>query len=773
MDVNEGMYFRVKIEGVVQGVGFRPFVYREAVKFGVRGYVRNVSGAVEIVASGKRFDEFVTSVQTNKPANSVIYNITVEPAGHYDADGFKIIKNGVRGSPGFAGVPPGDADRADDPDAADPQTKTLDYNYGAVRAISTDIAVCDTCAAEFRDANNRRAGHLFISCAACGPRYSILNALPYDRAATSMYMFPLCDSCAAEYASPGDIRFAAETICCPNCGPSLCYKRGDEIYNGNAALGEAVKDMADGIAVKGLGGYHLACSPHNGAAVRKMRVIKGRETKPFAVMFKDLSAVRQCCAVSDTEAALLKSPARPIVLLKLKTDPFAPEVLNGSGRCGCFLPYTPLHALMLDKTGALVMTSANISGSPIVTDDGEINELCDRVLSHERTIVRSVEDSVAQVSDKTYLIRRARGYAPAPVKISARGRLLAAGGDLKSAFGFLDGDMLTLSPYIGDLENYDVFEQYKKYIDDFLNLYGFKPEACACDAHPGYFSGAYIRELALNKNIPFITVYHHHAHVASVMAEHGLDKVIGVAMDGAGYGDDGRIWGGEFFICDGPEYRRAGHLEYIDILGSDDSAKDAGKTAACYVYKCGFGAAACYPRGVMAAALNNSVNTYSTSSMGRLFDAAASLSGVRHYNGYEGECASMLQYKAEAEARSRVTPLCMRFDIKMEDGVYVCGFTDIIGKCLAGAPGAALGFHTAVCEMITDMCLRLRDETGLNDAALSGGCFQNLFLLDMVRNNLAGSGFHVYTNVKTPPNDGGLAAGQAYIGAMLCASRRR
>ena len=768
MDLNE-LYYKIKIEGVVQGVGFRPFVYREAVKFGIRGYVRNVSGAVEIYAAGKNFNAFIQSVRINKPANSNIYNISVEPAGHFIVDGFKIVKNG---SPDLVALLAGDADRTTGPDAADPQTGAFNYTYDVSRIISPDIAMCDACAAELRDAN-RRAGHFFISCAACGPRFSIINALPYDRAGTSMNAFPLCAVCAAEYASPGDIRFAAETICCPDCGPSLSYMRGDALYNGNAAFDEAVKDIADGIAVKGLGGYHLACSPRNGAAVRMLREIKGRETKPFAVMFKDIGAIKLICEVSEAEAALLKSPARPIVLLKLISDPLAPEVLNGAGRLGCFLPYTPLHLLLLDKTDAMVMTSANVSGSPIIADDGEIHKLHDRVLSHDRAIVRSVEDSVTQVSDKTYLIRRARGYAPAPVKIGTRARLLAAGGDLKSVFGFLDGDLLTLSQYIGDLENYDVFEQYKKYIDDYMNLYDFTPEACVCDTHPGYFSGAYMRERALKKNIPLITVYHHHAHVASVMAEHGLDKIIGVAMDGSGYGDDGRIWGGEFLICEGPAYRRAGHLEYVDILGSDDAAKDAKKTAACYLYKCGFDAAVYPDSGIIAAALGKSINAYTTSSMGRLFDSVASMLGVCHYNGYEGECASLLQYKAEEEDRSGVTPLRMRFGIKNENGKYICGISDIIIKCLTGAPGAALGFHTAVCELITDVCLRLRDDTEFDEVALSGGCFQNLFLLDMVQNNLTGRGFHVYTNVSTPTNDGGLAAGQAYIGAVLCASRRR
>ncbi len=741
-------YYRITIRGIVQGVGFRPFVYREAKTFGLSGYVKNNSGEVDIFAVGPDTAvlAFVESVKRNKPRLSFIKSCEVRPAQppKTEFEDFIILESGTATEP-------------------------------AIRFFSPDLGLCEDCRREIFDPTDRRARHYFNTCTNCGPRFTVLKAFPYDREKTSMDVFPMCEKCAVEYTTPGDRRFHAETVCCNECGPVLSYKRGDDLYSGDEAFAEAVQDLKAGqvVAIKGIGGYHLACSPYDADAVRNLRVLKAREEKPFAIMFRDLAAIAEVCEMSREDEDLLTSPARPIVLLKMKQEKrnaFTQAVLNGAdGRCGCFLPYTPLQALLFDSIPCLIMTSANRSSSPILKTEAEIFALTDRVLYNNREIVRSVDDSVLQTfCGKPQFTRRARGYTPSPIffsgSVKAEKPILALGGDLKSAFGFLQDQTFTLSQYIGDLENTQVFQVYEAAIPDFENLFAIQPRAIVCDAHPRYFSARLAKKLAAERNIPLIPVYHHHAHIASVQAEHGLSRVLGFSFDGSGYGEDGTVWGGEFLLCEGGNCKRVGHLATAELLGADEAAKDARKTAACYLRALRIpNPEPSKGEELVYAALDNHINTFTTSSMGRLFDAVSAILGVCQTNSYEGECAILLQYAAEAEARAGIAPLEMRF---IPESGLTFGYRDIFEKCLTRQPGAALGFHTAVCEMVSSVCLQLREAENINDIALSGGVFQNVFLLEMLQKRLTTLSFAVYTNEAVPPNDGGLALGQAYIAAQ-------
>jgi hydrogenase maturation protein HypF len=750
--------YRVVVRGIVQGVGFRPFVFREAKGHGLCGMVWNEDGEVVILAAGAGFDAFIASIRENNPPGSWVESVEIAPAVVEQQD-FTVAKS-------------------------------VGGGVEMPRFFPVDAALCDDCLAEINAPADRRAGHYFNNCITCGPRFSVLCAFPYDRPNTTMRDFELCEDCRAEYENIADKRYHAETICCHKCGPVLRYRRGGVDFTGETAFAEALRDLAGGIAIKGIGGYHLACDPRDEAACEKLRQLKGRDSKPFALMFRDMAAIREACEVSREEEKLLLSPARPIVLLKPR---------EGGGRVGAFLPYTALQVMLLAHLPCLVLTSANLSASPIITSEGEIFKLTDRVLYHNREILRGIEDSVVQVAAKPQIIRRGRGYVPLSVKVdNPQGvQLLAIGGDLKASFGLLKRDALILSHPGGDLEDEAAAAQFERSIRDYESLLAATPTAIVCDAHRGYFSAQLAQELATARGIPLIEVYHHHAHIASVMAEHGLMRVLGLAMDGTGYGSDGNIWGGEFLVCEGADCRRAGHLAYSKMLGADSAATNAAKTAECYKHAFSISnstlllasqAVAGWPSlrspaspgstcvdlpqvefEIVRAALDANIGTFTTSSMGRLFDGVASLLGICHANSYEGECAMSLQYAAENEEREGVPPPEMDFAVAFEDGMYICDFRDIIEKCAASSQrGAALGFHNAVVRMICAVCARVCDAENIRDIALSGGVFQNTFLLVKVTARLGEMGYNVYTNEKVPLNDGGLAVGHAYIGVREC-----
>ena len=747
------MTFRVSIEGVVQGVGMRPLLARLAARFALCGAVRNVGSNVELLlnADEATLNAFLAALRAEAPAQARITHIQTQAVPDQDFSAFTIESS--------AG--------------------------GTVDLLSADLPMCQDCERELFDPSNRRFRHPFISCAVCGPRYSILTGAPYDRATTSMASFPMCPDCQREYDDPQDRRFHAQTIACPACGPVLAYtdKEGRTAQREDALRRAIAALQAGGIvAVKGIGGYHLACSPFDDRAIRRLRELKHREQKPFAVMFRDMDTLRKYCEASDGEEALLRSPARPIALLETVGAPFAPT-LGDTPLTGAFLPYAPVQALLLEPLGALVMTSANRSGQPEIHRDDEMlawlttDGPLDGVLHHDRPIVTRLDDSVARVTALgPQPSRRARGYAPLPVELQQASPtpIVGFGSDLKSAFCLLRGRSAYLSSYFGDFEVEAVADAYAANYEHMQRLFGIRPELGACDLHPGYLSSAFARRTGL----PLVQVQHHHAHVASVMAEHHLHgPVLGLAFDGTGYGDDGSIWGGEFLLCEGAAYRRVGSALPVELAGGDSAARDARKAALAYLHAAGRGEApdklSFEGADLLRAAIANRVNTARYSGLGRLFDASAMLLGLCDTNGYEGQCAVALE-TAAAEALSLGIPETpMEFDILEQDGLLLLDHRPVIAELLNDPqpqqkrPKGAkpLGFHRALARAAARVCRRVREQTGVNTVALTGGVFQNALLLRTLRVLLVQDGFSVYTNNAVPCNDGGLALGQAFVAA--------
>lgn len=686
---------KLTFTGIVQGIGFRPTALRLAARSGLKGQVKNSGGSVEIIINGSKeaLDDFVRRLIG-------LFEIKYykrEPAPDRDFDGFKIAAS--------------DFDR---------QTPF----------ITPDLAVCPDCERELADSADRRFMHPFISCVNCGPRYTIISRLPYDRENTAMSSFAMCESCAKEYANSNDRRCHAQTIACRQCGPKL-----------NMSIDSAVHIIKNGgiLAVKDTGGYHLACRADLPEAAKKIREFKGREAKPFAVMFKSIDEIHRYCRVNEQQKKLLLSPARPIVLLK-KIKDFDPSVCGKSEYTGAFLPCSPVQILLLNKISPLVMTSANISGEPIITSNDEIKKLGVPVLSHDRDILTPVDDSVISViNNKASFIRRARGYVPLAIDIgiSAPCDTFAAGGDLKAVFGFHRGRYVFLSQHFGDLESRAAFDCYRENIDSFAALHGFHAEKTACDMHPGYYSaGVY-------KNS--IKIQHHYAHIASVIAEHHLSgEVLGFAFDGTGYGSDGAVWGGEVIYFDGSGFSRPEHLKYTKMPASDEISKNAELALECYLGT----------NELLNSAIKAGVNTVNSSSMGRLFDAASALLGVCGRNTYEGECAQKLEaLAATADKAYMLTPAADPAQLLCE-----------MQSALKTVPPCeiALGFHLTICEIIKNTALKY----GVSRIALSGGVFNNKILTENTIQLLEKNGFSVYTNEKVPCGDGGIALGQLYIAAL-------
>ncbi|MBQ3426245.1 MAG: carbamoyltransferase HypF [Clostridia bacterium] len=710
---------KYRVTGLVQGIGFRPYVKRLADSLGISGTVKNCGGFVEITASGEPLAEFCMGLA--KLPYALIDRITEEDVIDNETDGFHII-----GSADGEGEPP---------------------------VIPADIAVCDSCINEFKDKNNRRYRHPFISCTACGPRYSIIEALPYDRENTVMKDFEMCDSCAAEYTDIGNIRCHAQTVACNGCGPRLKYTLGGD------PLDAAVRTIKNGgiVAVKNVGGYHLVCDAENETAAERLRAIKGRETKPFAVMFAAARNVREYAEVSETEERILLSSARPIVLLKKKRD-FARSVCGLSEYIGAFLPSDPIQYYLAHKCGAIVMTSANISGEPIITDNKSIDELRRErggfeILSHDRRILTPLDDSVCRViRGRMQMIRRARGYVPLPIEIdTARNTaVLAAGGDLKASFCLASEGRAYMSQYFGDLEDAETLRLWKENIARLRDLLGISPEIYVSDMHPLYFSSGYIGGERLQ---------HHFAHFASVMAEHRLsDPALGFVFDGTGYGEDGCVWGGEVISYD-TGFRRVGGLLYTELPGGDESAKNSTLISDCFLIAAGL-----EPRGadgdLIKSVLDNHINTVRSSSMGRLFDAISALLGICGYNTYEGESAIMLEAAAARAKKPYPLTICMR-DGRWDTAALI---RDIAAAYDRGAEGdeLALGFHSAIAEAVAAAARRYGKKTII----LSGGVFMNRILTELCFDKLAG--FDVYINEQVPTNDGGIALGQAWYALNPC-----
>lgn len=804
----------ITIYGMVQGVGFRPLIYHLAKKWKLRGYVKNVGGNVEILAEAdpEQLENFLMEVKHLPEKGYKIIEVKIKEIAE---DEFEHIWCKKVNRKGNKNANEKDMELQETEQLEIEAQETLIYKAERLQAESEDfiileseeseevsilppdLSICSKCQEELELYTNRRWNNAFISCASCGPRYTIIEAMPYDRPGTAMKEFTMCPDCNKEYTSSKDRRFHAQTISCNDCGPYLIYrgrqKKEQEKKSlgavtgliGEEALLEAVCKIKEGgiLAVKGIGGYHFVCSPFKEATVQRLRRLKGREEKPFAVMFDSLNTIEKYCYVSEEERRLLESKARPIILLNMREYKMAPSTNKGSIYCGAFLPYTPLQVLLTKQCGLLIMTSANQSDQSIIREDNSILALeakeLEGVLYHTRRIVRAVEDSVVKVlGANAQMLRRGRGYAPYPIFLNQatdnageyethQEIIFAAGGDLKAAFCLLHNKKAVVSQYFGDLANASVKNEYEQSYYDLNTLLKLRPTMAVCDLHPNYISSRFAKLLEL----PVLEVQHHHAHIASVMAEHNLKgKVLGVAFDGTGYGTDGNIWGGEFLICENIEYIRAAHLRYIPLLGGDSAVKDTLKTATCFLISCGLEEYIQDERNeVIKAALKHKINVFPSSSMGRLFDAVASLLGIGRYNQYEGECAQRLEQEAILAERSGILPAWMEFDLCERDNMIEIDPVSVLKRLCqsshSATPGAlALGFHYAVARVISRLCCKLREKFTIRQIALSGGVFQNSLLTEKTLDLLRKDDFEVYLNCEVPPNDGGISLGQAYLG---------
>lgn len=748
---------RIHITGVVQGVGFRPFVYGLASRFALKGWVRNTSAGVDIEVDGNAavLDAFSCALRDEAPPLSRIDDFTATPVTFAGFRSFKIVHS--------------------------------EAVEGAFQPISPDVSICPDCLHELFDPSDHRYRYPFTNCTNCGPRFTIIKDIPYDRPKTTMGGFPLCETCAEEYQNPLDRRFHAQPVACPDCGPKVWLEIvGKKKIERDDAIHVTQNLLHKGkiLAIKGLGGFHLVCDATNAAAVSLLRNRKLRRDKPFALMMPDLATIEQHCFINDAERAELTSIARPIVLLKRKSEStIAADVAPGQNHLGVMLPYTPLHYLLFaesTKYDALVMTSGNLSEEPIAFTNEDARKrlapLADAFLMHDREIHVRCDDSVMRVvEEQIYPIRRSRGYAPFPVKLPWDvPPILAAGAELKNTFCLTNKNYAFMSHHIGDLENFETLQSFEQGVEHFEKLFRVKPEAIVYDLHPNYLATRYALERSERDNLPAIGVQHHHAHIVSIMAEHGLrgdEKVIGVAFDGTGYGDDGNIWGGEFLIADYAGYERAAHLPYFPLAGGDAATKRPSRIALGLLWQLGLDWDEHLPptenlcseeRMALRVQLERKLNTPLTSSMGRLFDAVTALAGGRQTVNYEGQAAIEFEALAD-EAERRSYSFCNdQAEMQVRSAIQ-----SIVSDALAGVPIPTISakFHNGIAEMVGLVCARLRDETDLKTVALSGGVWQNMFLLRRTLAILREDGFDVLIHRQVPPNDGGLALGQAAIAA--------
>jgi hydrogenase maturation protein HypF len=774
----------IEVRGVVQGVGFRPFVWRLANELHLDGAVVNRAGRVEVEVAGPAaaLDEFASRLQSDAPPRAKVEHVIV-------CDGTRDLPPGS----GFA--------------IAESQG-----GASGERLFPPDIATCEDCRLELADPTDRRYRYPFVNCTNCGPRATIIEDLPYDRARTSMRSFPMCAACEAEYRDPSNRRFHAEPIACPDCGPQLAIRiPGDAAptARGEAALTAAIADLRDGriVAVKGLGGYHLACDATDAAAVARLRDRKHRWAKPLAVMVADLEAARRVASLTPQEEALLTSPARPIVLVErvagggdagsladgiVSAEPGRAAALNS--RIGLFLPYTPLHHLLLEGVGRpVVLTSGNLSDEPLATDDAEALErlagIADSFLSHDREIRARYDDSVTRVVDgRESVIRRGRGYSPEPLSlpIATPRHVLAVGAELKHTFTLARGSRASVAPHTGDLEDLLTYQAFEMNLSHLSRLLEIEPEYVAHDLHPGYLSTQYAtRHFPESRQIG---VQHHHAHVASAAAEAGLvGEFIGVAFDGLGMGDDGTFWGGEVLAANLAGFRRVGRFGRAPMPGGALAVKKPYRMALGYIL-------AAEPFGqdewldpeltrafvdrldpreldVVRVQLARGLNAPLASSAGRLFDAAASLLGIRDVAEYEGQAAIELELIA-GEGSGEALP----FGLERRDGLIVYDPRPTLRALLearaVGSSAASLAgrFQQTIAEVTRRLCDEARKSTGLDIVVLSGGVFQNQWLSTSLVRNLARDGFEVHTNHQVPSNDGGISYGQAAVAAARLAA---
>jgi len=757
---------RIHISGVVQGVGFRPFVYGLATRLGLTGWVRNTSAGVDIEVDGssESLASFVEALRQGPPPLARIDDLEVTARPPDGFTSFEIIAS--------QGVPQ------------------------AFQPISPDVSICPDCLRELFDPADRRYRYPFINCTNCGPRFTIIQDIPYDRPQTTMAPFAMCPDCAAEYEDPLDRRFHAQPVACPVCGPQIWLESEEGRSDREEALQGARELLATGkiVAVKGLGGFHLACDAANPEAVDELRRRKLRVDKPFALMVADIETVARHCHLDEAERQLLESRQRPIVILRRRPESdIVPGVAPNQDTLGVMLPYTPLHYLLLEPAPgfpeALVMTSGNLSEEPIATDNHEAQErlaaLADAFLLHDRDIRTRCDDSVVRVfpvgteqraddpETAIYPLRRARGYAPFPVHLPwEMPPILATGAELKNTFCLTKQRYAFLSHHIGDLENYETLQAFETGIEHYQRLFRVGPELLAYDLHPDYLASRYALARAEREGLPAVGVQHHHAHVAACMAEHGLSgetPVIGVSFDGTGYGDDGVIWGGEFLLADYRGYQRPLHLAYAPLPGGDAAVRQPWRFTLAWLNQAGLEwgddlppvrAASAEQLDVIRRQIEGGVNAPPTSSMGRLFDAVAALIGVRQEVNYEAQAAIELEALVDPD-ESGAYPFDIGDGLIDPAPMLRALLADLRNGVSAGA--MAVRFHNGLAAMVGAACRTLREQFGVAQVALSGGVWQNMVLLGRTVPLLRGDGFEVYLHRQVPANDGGLALGQAVV----------
>jgi len=767
----------ISVRGIVQGVGFRPFVYGLAVGHNLNGLVYNTSEDVRIEVEGEAeaVEQFERELETKAPPLAHIENVTIE---HHPPHGYKSFE--IRHS---------------------------QAQEGKYQLISPDVATCQACLGELLNLEDRRYRYPFTNCTNCGPRFTIIEDMPYDRPKTTMRSFQMCHQCQSEYDNPLDRRFHAQPNACPECGPQveLVDNQGNLVTESNpvAAASQLLKEGKI-VAIKGLGGFLLACDATSDAVVKTLRQRKKRSSKPFAIMVADVGEAKRHCCVSPEEENLLTSPQSPIVLMRWREDSsVSREVAPNLRFLGIMLPYTPLHHILLRDTGLpLVMTSGNLSEEPIARDNDEalrrLSGIADYFLIHNRDIYSRYDDSVAIVEGGTsQLIRRARSYAPYPIRLSFGTRqVLGCGAEEKNTFCLTKDNYAFLSQHIGDMENMETLEHFDSTISLYKRLFHIEPEIIAHDLHPDYLATKYARELG-ESGIKLIPVQHHHAHIASCLADSGLESpVIGVAFDGTGMGADGNIWGGEFLVADYRNFRRAGHLEYLPLPGGDAATKRPYRTAIGYILTLlgenaldaviaseakqsqlvPIGQVSEVEIDVIKRQIARRINSPLTSSMGRLFDAISALLGIRGEIDYEGQaaveleraaCSSVIERELD-EAISRNNE-SYPYRIVKDEGIRIVRLRDLLSAVIEDLhQGTSKGkisvrFHNTIAQMINEMCHLIADETGIGQVALSGGVFQNRLLLRKAVSLLEGSGFQVFTHRQVPCNDGGISLGQAVI----------
>lgn len=772
---------KIHITGIVQGVGFRPFVFKQAIQKGLTGWVCNTSAGVDIEVNGEPGDIsiFIQSLKSDAPPlariDSVEYHhIPIKPYTSFEIIHSQEVSN-------------------------------------AFQPISPDISICPDCLKELFDPEDRRYRYPFINCTNCGPRLTLIEEIPYDRPNTTMKDFEMCPDCKNEYSDPTERRFHAQPIACPVCGPQVWLEFPREtgkthhrmIASGDDAILAAQKLLLKGkiVAIKGLGGFHLACDATNPKAVTELRRRKLRVDKPFALMMADITDIEAHCLINPAERELLVDRERPIVIVaRKKTSPIAREVTPMQNTLGVMLPYTPLHYLLfappvgkgkvfkhnLSKMPPLVMTSGNLSEEPIAIHNDEARErlsgLADAFLLHNRPIRTRCDDSVLRTfHGASFPLRRSRGYAPFPVYLASESpQILATGAELKNTFCIVHDRYAFLSHHIGDMENVETYDSFVDSISHYESLFRVKPEAIAYDLHPNYLATRYALDRAKSEGLPSFGIQHHHAHIVSCMAENSLasnQPVIGVAFDGTGYGEDGAIWGGEFLLADYGGYRRVCHLKYIPLPGGDTAIRKPARIALAYLWACKIdwepelhpvSAICAEEQSILKSQLELKINTPLTSSMGRFFDAVASITGVRQKVNYEAQAAIEFEALADPHEKGEYN-LLLEPDGSPDIAAYQINPAPLIGELLEdmhkdiAIATISARFHNSIARMVSNVCNTIRIDFGINDVVLSGGVWQNLTLLHRTHDLLVSEYFRVHIHHQVPTNDGGLALGQAVV----------